>query len=193
MITLANLKKYLKITDDTQNDQLNLAIDNAIWFLTAYLWYSLELDAAKVAIFHWYDNQFELKHTNINAVSDIKYTDDEFNPTWTDYNDATNQSIYLNRGVVKTRDSIWPITKITYSFWYEADGAEAVYPTPKDLAAILYDVAAMNFKSMGEVSMWDLKSETVDGDQLVFKDIVWQLSPNAIALLDKYKIYDFSA
>ena len=187
MITLANLKKYLKITDSSQDDQLNLAISNATWFLMAYLGYSLELDAAKVAIFHWYDNEFELKFAHINGVSDIKYTDDEFNPSWTTYNTATNQSIYLDRGVVKTRDTIWPIVHITYSFWYD-DGT-----CPKDLAAILYDVAAMNFKSMWEVSMWDLKSETVDGDQLVFKDIVWQLSPNAIVLLDKYKLYGFSA
>lgn len=187
MITLANLKTYLKISDSSQDDQLNLAITNAKGFLEAYLWYSLELDASKIAIFYWYDNEFELKHININSVSDISYTDDEFDPTWTTYNDSTNQKIFLERGLVKTRDKIWPVVQITYSFWYN-DGT-----CPKWLATILYDVAAMNFKSMWEIAISDLNAETVDGDQTSFKNIVWQLSPNAIALLDTYKLYGFSS
>jgi len=188
MITLAELKTYLKIDDITQDDQLNLAIQNATGFLTAYLWYSLELDAAKIALFYGYDTQFDLKFAHINSVSTIKYATDEFDPSWTTYSDtATDFKVFLERWLVKTRDSIWPHVEITYSFWY--DDATC----PDDLKAILFDVAAMNFKSMWEVSMWDLKSETVDGDSITFKDITWSLSTNALLLLDKYKLYEFSA
>lgn len=187
MISLENFKKYLKIenTDTSQDDQLNLAISNANWFLEAYLWYSLELDAAKIVFFDWYKSSFELNHVNINEVSAVEVTDDEFTPSRA----ATTVDFrtYEDKWQVKTRDAIWPLVRITYSFWYTD------VTCPNDLQAILYDVAAMNFKSMWEISIWDLKSESVDGDQITFKDITWSLSPNALVLLDKYKQYEFSS
>lgn len=192
MLELSDLKTYLKITDTSKDNQLNLAISNAKGFLKAYLGYSLELDASKVASFYGNDKEFELKHVNINSVSRIRYADDEFNPQWTNYDTATNFKVFTERGLVKTRDSIWPYTEITYSFWFDS-WDDATNPTPADLKAILLDVAAMSYKNMGEISMWDLKSESVDGDQLVFKDVVGSLSPNALTLLDSYKIYDFSS
>lgn len=188
MITLANFKIYLKITDSTQDDQLNLAISNANGFLEAYLGYDLTLDAAKVAFFSsQYKKSFELCNTNINSVSQIRYASDEFDPDWIAYNTTTNFKVYLERGLVNTRDSIWPYTEITYSFWYDDSTC------PNDLQSILYDIAAMSFKSMWEISMWDLKSENVDGDSITFKDITWSLSTNSLILLDKYKQYGFSA
>lgn len=187
MITLANLKTYLKITDSTQDNQLNLAITNAKWFLEAYLWYSLELDAAKIAIFYWYSCEFELKFAHINAVSKIETSDDEFTDVWTEYTITNNSKVFLDRWLVKTRNSLWPITKITYSFWYNDATC------PEDLAAILYDIAAMNFKNMWQIGLWDLNAETVDGDQISYKSVSWTLSENTRALLDKYKQYGFSA
>ena len=111
MITLAELKIYLKIDswDTSKDDQLNLAISNAKGFLEDYLWYSLELDEEKKGLFYGYDNQFEVKHVDINSVSQIRYTDDEFDPTWTNYNDSTNYKVFLDRWLIKTRDKIWRI------------------------------------------------------------------------------------
>lgn len=106
MLELSDLKTYLKITDSSKDNQLNLAISNAKGFLKAYLGYSLELDAARVASFYGNDTQFELPHVNINSVSAIKYADDEFDPQWTNYNTETNFKVFLERGLVKTRDSI---------------------------------------------------------------------------------------
>ena len=54
-------------------------------------------------------------------------------------------------------------------------------------------VASNSFKSMGEISMWDIKSEAVDGDSISFKDLSSWLAPEAFILLDKYKLYGFSA
>lgn len=187
MITLANLKTYLKITDTSQDDQLNLAISNAKGFLEAYIWYSLELDAAKVAVFHWYSSSFDLNNVNINSVSKIEYDDDEFNPSWTEYADTNNFNVYADAWLIKTRDKIWPIVQITYSFWYDDTTC------PVDLKAVLYDLAATSFKNMWELWMSDLKAETVDSDSVTFKDIAWGLSANAKIILDKYKNYGFSA
>ena len=192
MLELADLKTYLKITDSASDNQLNLAISNAKGFLKDYLGYSLELDASRKAIFYWYSNEFNLKYTKINGISDISYADDEFDPDFTTYNISTNYKVFNDVGLVKTRDKIGPYIEITYSFGYDS-GEEAVNPTPSGLKAILLDVSAMYFKSMGEISQADVKSETVDGDNITFSDISWKLSPNALALLDNYKIYDFSA
>ena len=192
MLELADLKTYLKITDSASDNQLNLAISNAKGFLKDYLWYSLELDASRKAIFYWYSNSFNLKFTDINSISDISYADDEFDPDFTTYNTATNYKVFTDLGLVKTRDKLGPYIEITYSFGYDS-GESATNPTPSGLKAILLDVSAMYFKNMGEISQSDVKSETVDGDNITFKDIVWTLSPNALALLDNYKIYGFSA
>ena len=188
MITPAGLKTYLKITDCDQSVNISLAISNAKGFLEAYLWYDLELNASRIAFF-WsqYRKQFQLDFTNINSVSEIKYASDEFNPTWIAYDTAEDFKVYLDEWVVRTRDCIWPFTQITYSFWYDEDTC------PNDLKAILYEIAAMSFKNMWEIAIWDLNSETVDGDSVAFKATVWSLSPNASILLDKYKIYEFSS
>lgn len=187
MITLENLKTYLKISDTSQDNQLNLAITNATWFLEAYLWYSLELDEAKIAIFYWYSSEFELNFSHINAVSKIETTDDEFTDLWTEYTMTNNSKVFLDRWLVKTRNSLWPITRITYSFWYDDTSC------PDDLANILYDIAAMSFKNMWTIGLWELSSETVDWDQISYKAISWTLSDNSRILLDKYKLYGFSA
>lgn len=187
MITLANLKIYLKISDTSQDNQLNLAITNAKWFLEAYLWYSLELDAAKIAIFYWYSSDFELKYAHINAVSKIETSQDEFSDVWTEYPMMSNTKIFLERWLVRTRNNLWPVTRITYSFGYDSTTC------PEDLAAILYDIAAMNFKNMWEIGLGDLNAETVDWDQISYKWVSWTLSENTKNLLDKYKQYGFSA
>lgn len=187
MLELSDLKTYLKIADTASDNQLNLAISNAKGFLKDYLWYSLELNASRVAIFYWYSKEFQIKFTNLNAVSDIKYADDEFNPSFSTYNDATNFKVFLDKGFIKTRDKIGPYTEITYSFGYTS------WTCPTGLKAILLDIASMYFKNMGEVSMADTSAETVDGDSISYKAVSWSLSENAVALLDNYKNYGFSA
>lgn len=192
MLELTELKTYLKISDETSDNQLNLAISNAKGFLKDYLGYSLELDAARVAIFYGYSNSFNIKYPNINGVSAIKYADDEFNPSFTTYSDTNDYKVFNDLGLVKTRDKLGPYVEVTYSFGYDS-GDAATNPTPEGLKAILLDIASMSFKSMGEISQADVKSETVDGDSITFKDVIGTLSPNALALLDNYKLYGFSA
>lgn len=192
MLELTDLKTYLKITDSSSDNQLNLAISSAIGFLKDYLWYSLELDEARVAIFYWMSNAFEFKMKDIIGVSQIKYAIDEFAPSFITYTMANNSKVFLERWLVKTRDYIWPYTEITYSAGYDS-GETPTNPTPAGLKAILLDISAMYFKNMGQVSIWDIKSETVDGDSIAYKDVVWSLSENALTLLDSYKLYDFSA
>lgn len=186
MITNAELKNYLKITDSTQDTQVTIAVANAIGFVADYLWYSLAL-WDRTEVFLKTSNIFDLRFTNINSLVSIKYADDEFNPDWVAYSTSTDFKTDLEKWQVKTRDNIWPVVEIKYSFWYTD------LTCPKWLKAILYDLWAMYFKSMWEIAMWDLKSESVDWDKIDYKDIVWQLSPNALDLLNKYKMYGFSA
>lgn len=186
MITLINFKKYLKISWDAEDDQLNLAISNAKGFLKWYLWYSLELNASKVANFCWkYSSSFELPFININSVSTIKHWEDEFDDSLETY--AWSNRVYNERGLVRLKDAIGPFVEITYSFWF--DDASC----PEDLKVALYEIAANQYKSMWKVSLWDIKSESVDWDQIVFKDLVWELSPKTVSILNNYKMYEFSA
>ena len=187
MITLQELKKYLRIdsSDTSKDNQLNLAISNASWLIEWYLWYSLTLDGSKVAIFNWKWDSFELDDTKINSVSIIKYWEDEFDDTLSLYEWA--KKVYEQRGLIKTKELIGPYVEITYSFWYDSE------TVPGDLKMAFYEISATIYKNMWEVSMWDLKSESVDWDSVTFKDFTWGLSENARIILNKYKRYDFSS
>lgn len=186
MITLAELKTYLKIdsNDSSKDSQLNLAITNAKGFLEWYLMYSLELNATKIAFFNWKYNSFELKETRINSVSKIESWEDEFEDL-TEY--TWKKRVDLERWLIKTQETLWDFVQITYSFWYDETTC------PGDLKMALLEIWAMHFKNMWRVWMWDLKSESVDWDNVVFKDVTWKLSDNSYIILNKYKQYDFSS
>ena len=141
MITLENLKIYLKLSWSSSDDQLNLAISNAKGFLKAYLWYDLELDASRVASFCWeYASHFELPFTSINSVSKIDVWEDEFDASLEEYTWANR--VYKERWLVRTQERIGPYVEITYSFWYDEDTC------PEDLKVALYEIAAAQFKSI---------------------------------------------
>ena len=187
MITLDEFKKYLKIdlSDTSKDNQLNLAILNASWLLEWYIWYSLALDESKVAFFNWRWDTFELKDTKINSISTIKYWEDEFDDSLTTY--SWKKKVYEARWLIKTQEEIWDVVEITYSFWYDETTC------PVDLKMAFYEMSATSYKNMWEVSMWDLKSESVDWDSVTFKDFTWKISENARIILNKYKRYDFSS
>ncbi len=187
MITLAELKTFLKITNSDSDDQLNQAINSAIGFIASYVWYSLELNETTVATFHWTTNLFELKRVNINSISDISYYEDEFDPSYTTYNDAENQRVWLDKWLVKTREAIGPFVTITYSFWYDDTTC------PDDLKTANLEIASTYFKKMWEISMQDLNSESVDWDQISFKWVSWTITESSLSILDNYKSYEFSS
>lgn len=185
LITLADLKTFLNISDTSKDDLLNQAIENAEGFVEGYLKYSLQLKNDLVAIFIWNLNNFELRETRINSVSKIEYWEDEFDETLTEY--TGKKRVYEQQGLIKTQDCIWPFTQITYSFWYDENTC------PQDLKTALLEIASAYYKSTWEVSSWDVKSETVDGDTISFSDVRGKISDKSMIILDKYKIYDFSA
>lgn len=189
MISLDELKIFLKIDawDTSKDDQLNQAIDSAKGFIASYVWYPLELNTAMIAEFCWITSEFYLKRRHINSVTNIQYADDQFNPSWTTYNDTNNQRVFLDKGVVRTRDRIWPFIEITYSFWYDVGSC------PDDLKAANLEIASTYYKKMGEIAMQDVNSESVDGDQISFKWIVWTISESSLTILDNYKEYGFSS
>jgi len=187
MISLAELKTFLKITDSTQDDQLNQAINSAKGFIASYVWYSLELDTAMIAEFFTSSKEFYLNRRWINSVSSIQYADDEFDPSFTTYNESTDQKVFLDKWVVRTRDVLWPFTRITYSLWYIS------WNCPEDLTTANLEIASTYFKKMWEISMQDLNSESVDWDQISFKWISGSISESSLVILDNYKQYDFSS
>ena len=187
MISLAELKTYLKITDVSQDDQLNQAIDLAKGFVASYVWYSLVLNTTTVAEFCWETNQFYLKRKGINSVSLIEYYEDEFNPAYISYNVTTDRRENLELGYIKTRDYIWPFVKITYSFGYTD------WTCPQDLKTANLEIASSYYKRQWAISMNDMNSESVDGDTISFKAISWSISESSLSILDNYIYYDFSA
>lgn len=190
MIELSDLKTSLDISDSSKDNQLNLAISNAKGFVKDYLWYSLEYSATRVASFFWNSQSFDLPFTGVFAVSTIEQGDDEFS-TLTAY--SWDKKVYKEEGLVKTKLSVGPYTEITYAFWYDS-GASANNPTPAGLKAVLLSIASKSYKNMWEVSMGDMKSETVDGDTITLKDTILNgLSETEMNILDNYKRYGFSA
>lgn len=185
MITLAELKIFLGITDTSKDDILNQAIKNAMGFLEGYLMYSLELNESKIAFFLWELGHFELKETNINSISTIKYWEDEFNETLTTY--TGKKRVYETQWFVKTQECIWPFTEITYSFGYDDTTC------PQDLQTALLEIASSYYKSSWEISLSDVKSESVDGDSVTFSDMRGSISDKSITILNKYKQYAFSS
>ena len=192
MIEREELKKHLKICNDTntKNNQLDLAIQNAVGFLSWYLMYSLEYKADRVERFWKYDTHFELPFTNLVAITSVHQASDEFDTlveyTWT-------KKDYLVHGVVRTKECIWPYVEITYWFWYDC-GTNAINPTPDDLKTVMLSIAGKYYKNMGETSMSDIKSETVDGDSITFKDVILsELTEIEKRILSKYQKYGFSS
>lgn len=187
MISLAELKTYLNITNTDKDDQLNQAIDLAKGFIASYVWYSLELNTWMTAEFFNSSNEFFLARRWINSVSDIKYADDKFDPDFTSYNVLTDQKVFLEKWLVQTRDCIGPYTVITYSFGYD------VWSCPDDLTAANLEIASTYYKKQWEISQQDVNSESVDWDQISFKAIKWAVPETALVILDKYMEYDFSS
>lgn len=184
MITIDELKTFLKIEWNESDDQLEQAIQNSLWFLEDYLGYSLELDEWRIASFCKRDKEFDLPFVNINWVSKVESWEDEF-LSLVEY--VGLKKVYEEKGLVKTQETVWPYVEITYSFWYDDETC------PDGLKAILFDIASTNFKNMWLNSLKDIQSETVDGDQIVFKSISGTLSEDSVALLNKYRQYGFSA
>lgn len=185
IITLAELKTFLNITDTSKDDLLNQAINNADGFVEGYLWYSLLLNEWLQAIFLGILDQFELRETNINSVSKIEYWEDEFDETLTEY--TGKKRVYEQQGLVKTQECVWPFTQITYSFGYDDTTA------PQDLKTAYLEIASTYYKSSWETSAGDVRSETVDGDSISFSDTRWKISDKSMTILNKYKIYAFSS
>lgn len=187
MITLEDLKKYLKIlsSDTSQDNQLNLAIWNAIWFLESYIWVSLELNSSKIAFFDWEAYEFELPDVYINSLWKIEYADSKFEETFVEY--TWNKFVDKDRWFIETEESVGPFVKVTYSFWYDDSTC------PGDLKMALLDIASIQYKKMWKIWIDNIKSETVDWDQIILKDLAWVVSDNTLIILDKYRRYGFSA
>ena len=169
MISLAELKTYLKITDVSQDDQLNQAIDLAKGFVASYVWYSLVLNTTTVAEFCWETNQFYLKRKGINSVSLIEYYEDEFNPAYISYNVTTDRREFLDLWLIKTRDYIWPFVKITYSFGYTD------WTCPQDLKTANLEIASSYYKRQWAIQtliqVWNKSSFWA------WASVTWHLKP----------------
>lgn len=189
MISLAQFKIFLKIDawDTSKDDQLNQAINLMKGFVASYVWYSLELNASMLGEFRCSSNEFHLARRPVNGVSKIEYFDDEYDPTKTEYTITGNTNLLLEKGIVRTRDVIWKFVTITYSFGWDENTA------PESLQAACMEIAAAYYKKMGEISMNDLNSESVDGDQISFKWVAGSISQDSLTVLDNYKDYGFSA
>lgn len=190
MLEIKDLRTYLDIQDVSKDEKLKLAISNAKGFVSDYLWYSIEYNAERVAIFCGKNTKFELPFTDVIAVSLVEQGSDEFD-TLTTY--SWNTKLYKEGGILKTQEEVGPHVEITYAFWYDC-GENAVNPTPEWLKYVLLSMASKVYKNMGETSMGDIKSETVDGDSITFKDgVLSGLTETEMNILAKYKRYGFSA
>ena len=77
--------------------------------------------------------------------------------------------------------------RITYSYGYSTSTC------PQDLKTALLEIASIYYRKTGTSPAEGIKSESVDGDSISYKDVADGISFTSMSIINKYKIYGFSA
>jgi len=189
MITKDQLKIYLWITDNSQDDLLDLIIAKSIWLAEAYTMQILNRPTEAIVQVDRNDWVIFIENYHNLSISKVyENTGDDFSPTWTQKTDW----FYLDQWwVLKTNftSNLDRAIKIEYFAWFtESD-------IPEDLKGALIELWAYLYSKAGDWKI--LKSETVDWDRVEFEIVNWTTAeelPNSIALVfDKYRKYEIWA
>ena len=169
MITLAELKSYLWITDDTQDDIIQIYVDSANEYITNYIWRNItQADYTEYEDWDW-QRTIILKNYPVNSITSFQVN------SWTietperedvdDYKLVPEEgkiflTFYLNRWFQNY--------KIEYNAWYDT--------IPWDLKLAWLKIAWSYYND----SDW-IKTESVAWDSITF----WR--ENDLNILNLYK------
>jgi len=191
MINKNDVKLYLWITDNSQDDLLDQIIKKAKSFAESYCNQILEKPTENITEVHDLTiNQiflYNILNVSIKKVYENTWTD--FSITWEDK--TWDWRYFLEKFWVLTFNytkNIVNAIKVEYLAWYDENSI------PDDLKQGLIELSALFYRK----SEWKaLKSETIDWDRVEFEVIWWvnkdELPTSIITILDKYRKYDISS
>jgi len=190
MIDKNQLKIYLGITDNLQDDLLDMMIKKAIWFAGTYCSQIINKPTETIEEISDIENKqvFLFNYHNVEIDKVYKNTSDSFNPNW-ELMTSTDYSLEKNLGILnfKFTSNLTKAIKVLYFAGYDTNSV------PEDLKTALIELSAMFYYKAGD---WKtLKNETVDWDKVEFTLLNWtdkgQLPISITAIFDKYKKYEF--
>lgn len=162
LITLEELKTYLWITDNSEDDLLNNLIEYSSDFIKNYTWRDFEASDYTEYINWNGERKFNLKQFPIISLNSFKYNTWTFtSEVWVDFDEDTYKIeketwiMFLNFFL-----NVWiKNIEIKYRAWYEE--------IPWNIKNIALKICSFQYNT--RKSSW-ISSENVDGTGFVFSD-----------------------
>lgn len=193
--TLEELKQYLWITDNTNDNVLTemlntsyLLLNHLIWVDTMNLTTGVEFIEANKLYTNWLQDWFYLTNKPVLSINKIWWENYSW-VKWTDYMVIYDRKILFNRINFLDKIKFW-LLEVEYTWWYNRDNGW-VDELPDDLKLMQMMLVwwMWNSKGMEWVSSYKIWDE-----QIVFGSHNWQ-SPDEIyfsfkLLLNRYKTFN---
>ena len=183
LVSLAKLKSYLQITDNTNDTLLSSLIDQASVFIESYIGRKLEAQDYDVRMDGHGENEFLFSQYPVNGLTDFKYnTWSIWTPVWEDYSaddyflDSETGIFSLTFGIHKGIKNI----RIVCNAGYEA--------IPEDLQRACMQIATYYYSQAGKTTS-QVKRERVDGAEIEYDTSIGGIEQDTYVILNKYKKY----
>lgn len=183
LITLQQLKDYLKITDNTSDDLLSSAIDQASSFIVSYTGRNLEATDYTLRIDGNGQDELLLPTFPINSLTSLSYNSGTLGtPIWTPYSvdeymfdwptGVVSLTFRLCRGIKNIQ--------VVFNAWFD--------PIPNDLQRATMQIATYYYSGAGKTTS-QVKKEQVDGASIEYDTTIGGIEQDSYTILNKYKKY----
>ena len=193
--TLEELKQYLWITDNTNDNVLTemlntsyLLLNHLIWVDTMNLTTGVEFIEANKLYTNWLQDWFYLTNKPVLSINKVWWENYSW-VKWTDYMVIYDRKILFNRINFLDKIKFW-LLEVEYTWWYNRDN-DWVDELPDDLKLMQMMLVwwMWNSKWMEWVSSYKIWDESI-----AFWSVNWQ-SPDEIyfsfkLLLNRYKTFN---
>jgi hypothetical protein len=187
LVNLDDVKTYLWITDDEQDNLLTLLIWKATGYAEWYVGYDLESseDPKKMNVEVDGSQVFLPYNVHFSIIEVQKNNWTDFTPIWhnisnEEYRYESDTCILFLKYPFKKK--LW--LEISYNSWYDDTSC------PDDLKSAI--LSLIGYYKANSWTAGDVKSETVDWDKIEYWKISWTwiILEEVKTILDKYKTYD---
>ena len=193
--TLAELKQYLWISDDTNDNILTemlntayLQLNHLIWVDTMNLTTGVEYIEQDKLYTNWLQERFYLTNKPVSIITKIWWENYQW-VKWTDYMVIYDRKILFNRMTFLDKIKFW-LLEVEYTWWYNRDN-EWVDELPDDLKLMQMMLVwwMRNSKWMEWVSSYKIWDESI-----TFWSVNWQSADEVYfsfkLLLNRYKTFN---
>lgn len=181
LITLQQLKDYLKIIDSSQDSLLTSAIEQASSFINSYTKRKLEAQDYNVRLDGHGEDEFIFPQYPVNTLTSFQYNSGTMGtPAWVDYNvdqyfldnetGVFSLTFWIQKGIKNIR--------VVCNAWYN--------PIPEDIQRACIQVAVYYYSQAGKTTS-QVKKEQVDGASIDYDTTIWGIEQDTYNILDKYK------